>query len=216
MEDKESKQYVFPLKYSRIEHHQQKDAALQKKALTNDLYTLKTFCGGKTTPHELIVKHDKIVIPKDIQEQLVQWYHTQLCHPGETQTEATIRQHFYWKDLQKDVQNICKKCPTCQKAKQTHTKYGHLLEKQAEATPWEQLCIDLIRPYNIKRHNGKTLILWCVTMINPATGWFEVKELKTKESWKVANIVEQTWLTQYPWPTILNYNQGTEFMAEFA
>ena len=53
-------------------------------------------------------------------------------------------------------------------------------------------------------------------MIDPATGWFEVKELKTKESWNIANIVEQTWLTQYSWPTILNYDQGTEFMAEFA
>ena len=58
MEDKESKQYVFPLKYSRIERHQQKDAALQKKALTNDSYTLKTFRGGKTAPHKLIAKQN--------------------------------------------------------------------------------------------------------------------------------------------------------------
>ena len=118
MEDKESKQYVFPLKYSRIKHHQQKGAYLQKKALTNDSYTLKTFCGGKTTPHELIAKHDKIVISKDMQEQVVQWYHTQLCHPGETQTEATIRQHFYWKDLRKDVQTSARNVQLAKKQKE--------------------------------------------------------------------------------------------------
>ena len=53
-------------------------------------------------------------------------------------------------------------------------------------------------------------------MIDPATGWLEIRELKSKELFNVANIVQQAWLTRYPWPTILNYDQGTEFMAEFA
>jgi transposase InsO family protein len=53
-------------------------------------------------------------------------------------------------------------------------------------------------------------------MIDPATGWFEMKQLENKEAITVANIVETTWLSQYPWPTIINYDRGTEFMAEFA
>ena len=83
MEDNELPQYVFPLKYSRIERHQKQDAALQKKALEHPSYTLKLFCGGNRTAHKLIVKNNKIVVPKDLQQQVVQWYHTQLCHPGE-------------------------------------------------------------------------------------------------------------------------------------
>jgi hypothetical protein len=32
-------------------------------------------------------------------------------------------------------------------------------------------------------------------MINPATGWFEIKHYDEKKSITVANIIEQEWLT---------------------
>jgi hypothetical protein len=32
----------------------------------------------------------------------------------------------------------------------TSKKYGHLPIKEAEADPWEKLCVDLIGPYTIK------------------------------------------------------------------
>ena len=53
-------------------------------------------------------------------------------------------------------------------------------------------------------------------MIDPATYWFKMKEIDNKTASTVANIVEQTWLTRYPWPSVITYDRGTEFMAEFA
>ena len=53
-------------------------------------------------------------------------------------------------------------------------------------------------------------------MIDPATGWFEMREIKNKKPINIANIFEQTWLTRYPWPVEITYDRGTEFMAEFA
>ena len=53
-------------------------------------------------------------------------------------------------------------------------------------------------------------------MIDPATSWFETREIKTKTASNVANVVEQAWLTRYPWPTQIIFNRGTEFMGEFA
>jgi len=52
-------------------------------------------------------------------------------------------------------------------------------------------------------------------MIDPATGWFEIKELKDKEAISAANLVEQTWLTRYPWPSEIVFDIGTEFMGRF-
>jgi hypothetical protein len=95
-------------------------------------------------------------------------------------------------------------------------KYGHLPEKKAEASPWEILCVDLIGPYTIKRKGKASLQLWCVTMIDPATGWFEMRELNDKKASTVSNEVELAWLTRYPWPTKVIYDRGTEFLAEFA
>ena len=34
-------------------------------------------------------------------------------------------------------------------------------------------------------------------MIDPATGWFEIAEINSKQSDVIANIVEQTWLARY-------------------
>jgi hypothetical protein len=54
-------------------------------------------------------------------------------------------------------------------------------------------------------------------MIDPATGWFEIREVPgTKRADVVANIVEQVWLTRYPWPQEVILDRGTEFMAEFS
>ena len=149
-------------------------------------------------------------------------YHERLCHPGLTRTEATIRQHFTWKNLRHSVEQVCKKCHTCQLTKKLDPKIGHLPAKQAETNPWDTLCVDLIGPYTIHRKgthkNGKKkkdLTLWCVTMIDPATGWFEITEIKTKRADVVSNVVETTWLTRYPYPTQVVLDRGTEFMAEF-
>ena len=53
-------------------------------------------------------------------------------------------------------------------------------------------------------------------MIDPATGWFEMHELCKKQAITVANIVEQTWLSRYPWPTQIVFDQRIEFLAKFA
>ena len=52
-------------------------------------------------------------------------------------------------------------------------------------------------------------------MIDPATGWFEIKQVDNKESHTVSEAVEQTWLTRYPWPTNIILDRGTEFMGKF-
>ena len=205
---------VYPLTYKLIAKEQQKDSSLMRK-LHRDSYKFQTFhAAGKKI--DLIVNKDKIVIPKSLQHRTVEWYHQQLCHPGINRTEESIRQHFTWTNLHDDVEKVCKKCDTCQRTKRSYTKYGKLPPKEAEAEPWDRLCVDLIGPYTITRKRKKKLTLWCVTMIDPATGWFEIRQIPNKSAITIANLVEQTWFTRYPWPTIINFDRGSEFMGEFA
>ncbi len=216
LEDDDLPDDAYPLQYKLIASHQnlQKDLFV-KLYKQQDGFHLKSFCGGGKK-RTLICRHEKIIIPKTLQRRIVTWYHNMLCHSGETRTEQTIRQQFWWSNLRNDVHNICSKCDTCQRAKRTTKKYGHLPAKEAEADPWEVLCVDLIGPYTIKRRGKNNLILWCLTMIDPATGWFEMREIPNKEAITVANLVEQTWLTRYPWPNQIVFDRGKEFMGEFA
>ena len=207
---------AFPLTYKLIMKHQLQDEELMTKAEAKDGYVLTTFCGGDKQ-RTLITKQGKIVMPKSLQKRCVDWYHHSLCHPGMTRTEQTIRQHFTWKNLRGDVEKACKKCKVCQLTKLKSIKYGKLPAKTAEAEPWDTLCVDLIGPYHFKSKHKKNLdlVLHAVTMIDPATGWFEIIEIPNKESHTVAEAVEQTWLSRYPWPTQVILDRGTEFMKDF-
>ena len=50
-------------------------------------------------------------------------------------------------------------------------------------------------------------------MIDPATGWFEIVQIPNKEAITIANLVEQVWLSRYPWPTEITYDRGSEFIG---
>ena len=52
-------------------------------------------------------------------------------------------------------------------------------------------------------------------MIDPAMGWFEIKEIHPKRADYIANLVEQVCLTRYPWPTKVIIDRGNEFLTEF-
>src|SRR5210317_352670 len=217
---KDKKVEYYPLRFKTILKHQKEDEELLKsaEANVNNNYHIKTFRGGEKK-YPLLCYAGKILIPKTLQKRIVEWYHTTLLHPGETRTELTIRQHFTWKGLRNTVQDVCKNCPTCQRTKRSNKKYGILPMKQAEANPWEKLCVHMIGPYTIKQgkeKDAKAITLNCVTMIDPATGWFEMVPTKKKDAGTIANIVEQTWLTRYPLPQELIYDRGTEFLGEFA
>ena len=208
---------AFPISFRILAQEQQKDKTLKKK-VTDKIkgFSISSFHGGEKN-RLLILKDGKIVVPKSLQHRIVDWYHTMLCHPGETRTEESIRQHFTWKGLKTEVQRQCKACHICQVTKKVHKNYGKLPPKEPEVTPWEYLCVDMIGPYKVVRKAKKPLELWCVTMIDPATSWFEIREVPgTKRADFVANIVEQAWLTRYPWPQKVTLDRGTEFMAEFS
>ena len=53
-------------------------------------------------------------------------------------------------------------------------------------------------------------------MIDPATGWLEIKGIGKKSADEIINIVDQAWLTRYPWPQQVISDRGREFMKEFA
>ena len=205
----EDENWSFPISITLIKTYQQLDLRLVEKAASDDpTYTISPFRGGAVICH-----NDKVVIPLQLRIPIVNWYHENLCHPGEKRTEETIRQHLTWPGLKTDVLKCVKKCPNCQKGKKQKKKYGHVPAKIAESQPWEHLCVDMIGPYQIRRKGKKALRLQAVTMIDPATGWFEIVQSESKTADVVANKVEIAWLSRYPWPIRITYDHGPEFIG---
>ena len=153
-DDEDLPDSAYPILYHNIAKAHKTEAKLQQKLVSHKDYTLDTFRGGNKD-RCLICQKNKICLPAALQKETVDLYHEMLYNPGENRTEHTLCQHFDWKGLRTTVHDVCKKCPTCQRAKTNNQKYGKLPPKQAETNPWDTLCVDLIGPYKISR-KGKT------------------------------------------------------------
>ncbi len=162
---------IYPLTTREIAEAQQQDNSLKKQGYSTQLVeNTKVLC-----------KDGKMVIPKSLQHRAVAWFHHYLQHPGTKRLEETLRLSMSWKGLQTTVQSYVKKCHSCQVNKRKQLKFGKLPTKLAITTPWEALCVDLIGPYTLKGKDGTQIDFMCVTMIDPATSWFEIVELPVSQ-----------------------------------
>ena len=185
----------FPLSSSLIAREQRKDKTLQH-AISNE----KSKFSETTIEGTVVVTYNKkVYIPKSLNKRVVAWYHEYLRHPGETRMEATLRQTLYWPTLRQDVHDLVSTCEKCQRCKKQQKKYGKLPAKVAESSiPWNRVCIDMIGPYTIETTSGEKHQLRCLTMIDPATGWFEIKALKRATAEAAMEAFDDVWLSRYP------------------
>ena len=50
-------------------------------------------------------------------------------------------------------------------------------------------------------------------MIYPVTGWFKITQYDDKIAITISNLVLNTWLTRYPRPMEITYDQGSELIG---
>ena len=85
-----------------------------------------------------------------------------------------------------------------------------------ESIPWDTVCIDLlIGPYTVIDQNGDDRILNAMTFVDPETGWFEIAEIPDKTSARISQIFNNTWLSDYPRPRQVIFDNGNEFKKYF-
>ena len=199
--------------------HQQKDKELIKIAQTGKDYFLQNFHGGDKK-YSLICKNFKIVIPKQLENHVVEWCHNALSYPRVIRTKLSITQYFYWKNSRQTVYEICSKYKAYHFLKRNKKQYGKPPPKGAESISWDTLCEDPIgkyqvtpkgggkksqiiptkgdeKKYKMTTKSGKSVYLQAVTMFDPTTGLIEIHTVPSARTDLVANQVELTWLTRY-------------------
>ena len=144
---------------------------------------------------------------------------------------------MHWTNMRKTVRSHVKTCRSCQINKKQSTKYGKLPTKLVVTVPWEALCVDLIGPYTLRGKDGTEIDFMCLTMIDPASSWFEVVELPVveyattgksardatkekdayfnKSSAMISTLVDKTWFSRYPRCQHIIYDNGSEFKLHF-
>jgi hypothetical protein len=128
-----------------------------------------------------------------------------------------ISQVFTWPQMWSQVKTFCKTCPQCQIWKRKHPQeYGSKLPiKEAKADPWTEVHVDMMGPLSVTTRQSKKLSLLVFTVIDPATGWFKCIEVPNKESFTVMEAFNNHWLSRYPRPQRIHFDNGTECKSVF-
>ena len=77
-------------------------------------------------------------------------------HPGMTKMYNTLRQHYWWPGLKKDVAEFVSKCLTCQQVKAEHQALTSMLQPLTiPVWKWERITMDFVMglPKNVKGNN---------------------------------------------------------------
>ena len=207
---------IYPITIAEVAEAQRSDTDL--KGYFAQSRKVDTRLTVKVIDEVEVVVYDKsrLVIPRTLRRKVITWYHHYLMHPGHTRLEDTIAATMYWRTMRTDIRRHVKACPSYQKGKKRRRKYGKLPPKLAEVVPWRAVAVDLIGPYTLKAKDGTILDFMCLTMIDPATGWFEIVELPEgsvtvtrkgdeieqiildKSSAQISRLFNKAWLYRYP------------------
>ena len=238
---REAEDTTFPLAKYKIQNAQTKELNKKNSDLKRFLSDPESgFRRAEVDDVELVLYRDKIYIPAPLRTDVLHWYHHYLNHPGGDRLGKTIAQTCYWKGMLTAAKAHVKSCKVCNELKPKRHKYGHLPPKQiGRLTPWKTVHVDLIGPYAIhirqvtieEKIIEKEVKLMCMTMIDPASGWFEIaevpsidiEELKSKgnhqlidkTSRRISQVFNQVWLSRYPRPEKVIFDNGSEFKKDF-
>jgi hypothetical protein len=166
---------IYPLTTIEIAEAQRKDQELKVYYKKNAKMPKKDVCHQLVEDTKVLCKNGKLIIPASLRHRAVAWYHHCLQHHGHSRLKETMRSVMYWKGMRTTIQRYVKSCRSCQVYKRHSLKYGHVPPKLVRRA----LCVDLVGPYTLKGKDCSSIDFICLTMIDPATSWFEIVELRT-------------------------------------
>jgi len=163
-----------------------------------------------------------IYVPASLRAALLEWYHTNLQHPGIKRMQATVKTNFYWPGIDAAITKLVQTCDVCQQCKITAVKkYGKIpLPAHHKLSPWEEVHVDLIGPWDVRYNSsatpGKSTVekIMALTIMDKATGWPEFVAIKNKTSYHISILFDSEWLCRYPRPAKVVFDNGTEFTGQ--
>ena len=133
-----------------------------------------------------------IVIPETLLDPIILWYHKILSHIGMTRLYNTISVHFYHTTLKRRIESIIQSCDVCQRTKLSGPGYGQLPPRDALITPWFEVAVDLIGPWNVTI-SSRVFTFQALTCIDTVTNLAGVICIDNKSSVHISMLFENNW-----------------------
>lgn len=145
----------------------------------------------------------RVIVPKSLQAKVLQSLHQN--HPGTTRMKSTARSHFWWKGLDKDIEQVAKSCSSCQ-ANQSNPVAAPLHPWVWPDAPWKRIHVDFAGPLL-----GHMFFI----VVDAHSKWPEVEIMSSTTAEKTVEAL-RVMFSRYGLPEQLVSDNGPQFIsAEF-
>jgi transposase InsO family protein len=158
----------------------------------------------------------KIVVPVTLRPLILHLAHNQHNHFDANRTYHFMTQHFYWHGMSEQTKRYTLSCLTCQKRRNFQYHLDHfgpdIAERVAYAQPGRYWSADL-KKLDVTDIWGNTHIL---VMVDLFSRYVVTVPLKSKDSNVVVTAIYENLLSRFGYHLELLFDQGSEFLNEFA
>ena len=110
------------------------------------------------------------------------------------------------------IQHLVRDFDACQRYKLPGKGYGELPPREAQLAPWQEIAVDLTGPWKI-RVNDQQITFRALSIIDIVTNLPELVRINSKSAAHVGLQLENAWLSRYPRPQDIIFDQGSEFLG---
>lgn len=150
----------------------------------------------------------KILLPPALFPKVFKELHDGIAggHLGVKKTQQKIKARFWWPGMSRKIEEYCRSCINCARAKPGRGNRGPLQPISSE-TPFQRIMCDVIGPLP-KSKNGSRVVL---TIQDSFTKWPVAIPLSNQRATTVARAIFEHWITQFGCPEFLVTDKGTNF-----
>ena len=153
----------------------------------------------------------RIVVPKELRNQVLQAGHDFAGHFGNKKSKTLIQAHFWWPGMGRDIVQYCKACKTCQRFNHKKTRKEPLCPLPVIDTPWSRIAIDIVGKFERTR-KGNAYIL---TIMDFATRYMEAIPLPRVDAATTCNALLEVF-ARFGIPKEVLSDNGSNFVAQLA
>ena len=153
-----------------------------------------------------------LLLPKSLRKEVMNLLHNHVSagHLGMSRTVARVKDRFDWPALRLDVENWCKACTECQKAKNVTKKPRAKLQVSKVGAPMERVGIDILGPLTQTRRGNRYVLV----ISDYFTRWTEAFAMQNIEAVTVADLLVTEFICRYGIPRQIHSDQGRQFESE--
>ena len=147
-----------------------------------------------------------LVIPKSWKYTILVEAHDKLGHQGNSHTYCLIKQQYYWKGMNKNIQKCIAYCFLCRGDKAKVQQYP-LQRTEIPDRPLDEIAIDLVTDCETSTSGNKHIL----TIINHLTGWMEAFPIPDKSTDTIITTLINQYLPVNMCPKYILSDNSMEF-----